>query len=245
MDKHIGARADAAAAETALDLRSRRREGGRQGRCDIGETPCRRGVPDVLDRGTIVDVEPIEHVDPADLRRVGVANIGVVEKSVLSRLVVGSLHEGAEIAVDLAAIEQAHLLHDEIVVRVGDRIAVGVRRRRILLHLGLGEGRQQHRGDRRRLFDRHAAAHRIAAELEAATEGSQLRKGRVTGGAGLAGLPGEAWNGFGRTGCESQAQRDRAHEAHYAEDEKRRDIRFPPVETRIGHGILQLLFCRQ
>ena len=118
VDEHIGARADAAAAETALDLRARRREGGRQGRGDIGEAPCRRGVPDVLDRGTIVDVEPIEHVDPADLRRIGVANIGVVEISVLRRLVVGSLHEGAEIAVDLAAIEQAHLLHDEIVVRM-------------------------------------------------------------------------------------------------------------------------------
>ena len=125
---------------------------------------------------------------------------------------------------------------------MGDRIAVGICRRRILLHLGLGEGRQQHRGDRRRLFDRHAAAHRIAAELEAATEGSQLRKGRVTGGAGLAGLPGEAWYGFGRMGRERQAKRHRAHEAHDAEDEKRGDIRFPPVETRIGHRPLHFSF---
>jgi hypothetical protein len=43
-------------------------------------------------------------------------------------------------------------------------------------------------------------------------------------------------------GCESQAKRRRAHEAHDAEDEKRRDIRFPPVETRIGHGVLHLAF---
>jgi hypothetical protein len=65
----------------------------------------------------------------------------------------------------------------------------------------------------------------------------------VTGGAGLAGLPGEAWYGFGRMGCESQAKRRRAHEANDAEDQKRRDIRFPPVETRIGHDVLQFSFA--
>jgi hypothetical protein len=64
----------------------------------------------------------------------------------------------------------------------------------------------------------------------------------VTGGAGLAGLPGEAWYGFGRMGRKRQAKRRRAHEAHDAEDEKRGNIRFPPVETRIGHGVLQFSF---
>ena len=59
-----------------------------------------------------------------------------------------------------------------------------------LVRLRVGEAGHVHRGDRRALPV--AAAHRIAADLEAPAEGRQLGKGGVAGRAGLPGLAGVA-----------------------------------------------------
>jgi len=101
----------------------------------------------------------------------------------LGGAVVGALDERADIAVELSRKENARLLQQEVVVGVGPR-----RGRRILIVLRVGEASDHHRRDRRRLFESHAAAHGIAAELEAASEWGQLREGRMACRAWLARL---------------------------------------------------------
>lgn len=65
----------------------------------------------------------------------------------------------------------------------------------------MGESRLDHEGDSRHILG-VAAFQRVAAQFEATAKGRQLRKSRVTGRTGLAGLARETRQGGGRIdGC--------------------------------------------
>ena len=124
----------------------------------------------------------------------------------------GNLNERAEIAVKLARDEPGNLLGDEIVVGVQSR-----RGRRILVRLRMGEGWHVHRGDRRALPV--AAAHRIAADLEAPAEGGEFGKSGVAGRARLSGLAGVARQRLSRSDAGGEKSRRRDDERRDAESE--------------------------
>ena len=178
----------------------RRGEGGGDGRGDLRPAERRRRVPRVFDRRRVVGVDAPDRVLAEQLERVGVADVGRVEADRSADRIAGDLDERAEIAVELAGDEAGDLLGDEIVVGVQAR-----RGRRVLRRIGVGEAGHVHGRDRRALPV--AAAQRIAADLEAAAERRQFRKGGVAGGAGLAGLAGVARQGFGRAGADGEERR--------------------------------------
>ena len=70
----------------------------------------------ILHRRVIVDRRAVNDVYAADLSFVCVANIRVVQEEGLVGSIISCLNERTELAVDLAPVKDAHVLHHEIVV---------------------------------------------------------------------------------------------------------------------------------
>jgi hypothetical protein len=121
----------------------------------------------------------------------GIADVGIVPVELMKDAVIGPLDEGAEMVGDLAAGKQAHLLHRRGVI-VGEAGGQAARLRRLQMR----EPRLQCHRKRRTLPV--AAAQVLGAELEAAAERRQFKKGGMAGGAEFPGLPRIKRQGRGR-----------------------------------------------
>jgi hypothetical protein len=95
LEEEVAARADRATGKGAFNHGSRRRISRREARRHEGIAPGRDGVPDILNRRIVVDVDSVENVEVSKLDRVGVPNVRFVEKDMLAGLGRGALHEGA------------------------------------------------------------------------------------------------------------------------------------------------------
>ena len=138
--------------------------------------------PGVFDGWRVVDVDAPNRVQAKQFERVGVADIGGVDRRSIGDRVAGDLDERAEIAVELTRDEARHLLGDEIVVRAQSRGGG-----RILRRARVGEARHVERRDRWALPI--AASQRVAAHFEPSAKRCELGKGGVADRAGQAGLP--------------------------------------------------------
>ena len=90
-------------------------------RCCVGESPGRRGVPQILNGRIVVGGDAVDDVESAYIRRAGKAEIGIVPGPCVQELVcwsagqagygawrvIGDLNEGADVAGDRATPEPA------------------------------------------------------------------------------------------------------------------------------------------
>ena len=70
----------------------------------------------ILNGRVVVRRNTISHVHVAYFSLVGITNVGVVQKVTAARALVGALYERPKVAINLAAVKYAYLLHKRIVV---------------------------------------------------------------------------------------------------------------------------------
>src|SRR5208282_468572 len=158
--------------ESTLDqrhsARTRRQLGG-----DIGVAPGRRRIPDIVHRRVVVGAYAEDRLGTEQLGGYGVAEVDVVPMDGVGDVIVCHLREGAEPVEDLAAVEEASC-ESEVVVVPETRHEPAV-----YTLPNIGEGRDRHGGDRRKI--RRAAGPSVAVELELAAIGRELGKAVVAG----------------------------------------------------------------
>src|SRR5439155_21070742 len=73
-------------------------------------TPCRRAVPEVLDRWIVVDVQSVDQFLTTDRRLIRIADVGVVDTEMVVLGVIGHLHKTADMRCPSAGKEQRYVL---------------------------------------------------------------------------------------------------------------------------------------